>query len=410
MGASRPRADSTPNLPVREIWRRFWPYARPQWPLLAWTLVFVLVGPVLESAAIWLFKVVVDEVMTPRDLRAFAWIAPLYLGIAIVGSVASGMDTLLASRVAERFVLSMRTSVFAHLQTLSLDVFERRRLGDTLARLSGDINSIESLMLSGAADAVSYGLRIVLFGGLLFYLRWDLALVALLVAPLFWWTSRYFSRRIKTASRAQRSAAGALISCAEETLANAQLIQAYNGEADAVARFQAEGERGYQSAMDAAKVRSLFSPIVDALEVIGAILVIGLGTWELSRGRITLGGLLAFLTLLRGLYGPIRGLSKLMNTAAAASAGAERLIELLDEQPLVESGPRTQPVGRLSGRLELRDVSFCYPEREAASLEAFPFRSIRVASLLSSVRVAPGRQPSRSSSCASTSRLQGRSW
>ena len=74
---------------------------------------------------------------------------------------------------------TMRTGLFRHLQSLSLDFFERRRLGDVISRLTGDISSIESFVLSGVTDALSYALRILFFGAALFYLQWDLALADL---------------------------------------------------------------------------------------------------------------------------------------------------------------------------------------------------------------------------------------
>ena len=95
-------------------------------------------------------------------------------------------DDYLANWIGERFLLDLRTRFFAHLQGLSLDFFDRRRLGDLISRLTGDIASIEAFVLSGVTDALSYVLRIVFFSAALFYLQWDLALVSLLVAPLFW--------------------------------------------------------------------------------------------------------------------------------------------------------------------------------------------------------------------------------
>ena len=85
--------------------------------------------------------------------------------------------------ISERFLLDLRGRFYAHLQRLPLDFFEGRRLGDVLSRLTGDIQAIESFVLSGVADALSYALRVAFFVAALFWLQWDLALVALIVAP-----------------------------------------------------------------------------------------------------------------------------------------------------------------------------------------------------------------------------------
>jgi ATP-binding cassette, subfamily B, bacterial len=97
---------------------------------------------------------------------------------------------------------------------------------------------------------------------------------------------------------------------------------------------------------------------------VGALLVIGLGTWELSRGHLTLGGLLVFMTFLTQLYSPVRGMSRLVNRIHAASAAAERIIEMLDQRPSVAESPMAADLGRATGRLELDHVTFRYPETE----------------------------------------------
>ena len=99
-------------------------------------------------------------------------------------------------------------------------------------------------MLSGVADGVSYVLRIVLFTGALFLLEWRLAIAGLLVAPLFWLASRHYSREIKTASRERRRRTGTLNAVAEESLANAALVQAYQREDAETERFRQRGPQG----------------------------------------------------------------------------------------------------------------------------------------------------------------------
>ena len=116
-------------------------------------------------------------------------------------------------------------------------------------------------------------------------------------------------------------------------------MQSLNRQDDEVARFRHQGERIVEAELASMRIKALFSPLVDLLELIGALVVIAMGTWALARGDLTLGGLLVFLAYLTQLYGPIRDLSQLSNTIFAAAAGAERVIELLEEQPSVTDRP-----------------------------------------------------------------------
>src|SRR4051795_7740776 len=360
---------AAPPVPIRDIFRRFWPYAQPYRKGLLLSLGLIAAVPAIETATIWMFKLVVDEVLVPRDFSAFIPIALAYVGLTLLDGVASFFDEYLSEWVAGRFLLDLRTRFFAHLQGLSLDFFDRRRLGDVLSRLTGDVASIENFVLSGVADAISYVLRILFFVGALFYLQWDLALVSLVVAPLFWAAARRFSRLIKHASREKRRRSGSITAVAEESLSNAALVQAYNRQGTEVERFTRENLGSFHASMASTRIRALFSPLIDLIELLGAMIVIGMGTWELTKGSLTLGGLLVFLTFLSQLYSPIRGLSRLANTIYSASAGAERIIEFLDEEPSVKDG--YYALGRAEGAVEFDSVSFSYGEEPALSDVSF---------------------------------------
>ncbi|MGZ5312846.1 MAG: ABC transporter ATP-binding protein [Solirubrobacterales bacterium] len=353
--------EAAPTVPVREIFRRFWPYARRYRRWLWLSLLLIIVVPAVDTAAIWMFKLVVDEVLVPQNFGPFIWIALAYIGLTLLAGALGFADEYISTWVGERFLVSLRTGFFAHLQSLSLDFFERRKLGDTLSRLTGDIAAIESFVLSGVTDALSYVLRIVFFTAALFYLQWDLALISLVVAPLFWLAARHFSRLIKVASREKRRRSGSISSVAEESLSNISLVQAYGREQTEVERFHRENVGAYEAEMASTRLKALYTPLIDLIELGGGLLVIGLGTWELSQGHLTLGGLLVFMTFLTQLYGPVRGMSRLVNRIYAASASAERIIEFLDMEPAVVERPDPMALGRARGVVELEAVSFGYP-------------------------------------------------
>ncbi|MFD4944311.1 ABC transporter ATP-binding protein [Streptomyces sp. NPDC058239] len=352
---------AAPPVAPREVFRHFWPYTRGGRRWLIPILVFSLVGPAVEGAEIWLFKIVVDDVLVPRDLRPFLWIALAYTGLIICSGVLDFADDVLSTWVGERFLLTLRSDVFRHVQGLSLGFFERRRLGDVLSRITGDVDAVETFLLSGVADGLYHVIRLGLFLSLLFYLRWDLTVLALVIVPLFWCAARRFSRLIRAASRERRRRSGSISAIVEESLGNIALVQAYNRQETEARRFERESMGKFRAAMTSARIGAVYSPIVEVIELTGALAVMGLGTWKLAQGQLTLGGLLVFLALLSNLYGPIRDLSHLTNTFYAASASAERIIELLDQRPQVVETAEARRIGRARGDIEFRGVSFRYP-------------------------------------------------
>ncbi|POX49643.1 ABC transporter [Streptomyces sp. Ru71] len=364
---------AAPALPPLEVFRRFWPYTRGGRRWLVPMVVFSLVGPVVDAAEIWLFKIVVDDVLVPRDLKPFLWIAPAYLGLIICSGVLGFADGVTSTWVSERFLLSLRADVFRHVQGLSLGFFERRRLGDVLSRVTGDVDAVETFLLSGVADALYYVIRLGVFLGLLFYLQWDLTLLALVIVPLFWGAARHFSRLIKKASRERRRRSGSISAIAEESLGNVALVQAYNRQGWEQQRFERENLGRFRASMASARIRAVYGPVVEIIEVSGGLAVMGLGTWKLAQGHLTLGELLVFLALIGKMYSPVRGLSRLGTTFYTASASAERIIELLDQRPQVADAAHPRHIGRARGEVEFDGVCFSYPGTSCPALSEVSF-------------------------------------
>jgi len=364
---------AAPVVPVGEVFRRFWPHARPYRRLLPLVLFFVALVPAIEAATIWMYKILVDEVLVPRQFDLLLWVILAYVGLQLAEGIATFCDEYLSDWVGGRFIVSLRTQFFAHLHDLSLAFFDRQRLGDVMSRVTDDVEEIEDLMLSGLASALSYAFQLIFFTAALFYLNWQLAIVSLFVIPLFWLAARHFSRKIKVAAREERRRSGSIGAVAEESLSNAALVQAYNRKDEEVARFHRENEGSFNAQMAATRLGSLFSPLVNMIELAGVVVIVAFGAYQLSRGNLTVGGLLVFMVFLGQLYSPIRGISGLLNSFYSASAGAERIIEFLDEKPSVTERKDARELGRAEGRVEFDGVSFCYQDKEAPALEDVSF-------------------------------------
>src|SRR4028119_104974 len=183
---------AAPVVPIGQVFRRFWPRARPYRRMLPLVLFFVALVPAVEAATIWMYKVLVDEVLVPQRFDLLVWVILAYVGLQLAEGIATFCDEYLSDWVGGRFIVSLRTEFFAHLHDLSLAFFDRERLGDVMSRVTDDVEEIEDLMLSGLASAVSYAFQLLFFTAALFYLDWQLTLVSLFVVPLFWLAGRDF--------------------------------------------------------------------------------------------------------------------------------------------------------------------------------------------------------------------------
>ncbi|WP_242342790.1 ABC transporter ATP-binding protein [Anaeromyxobacter terrae] len=375
MPRARPEhSTSAESVPLRKVFGVFGPDLRPFRASIAVLVAASTLSPALETAAIWLFKLVVDRVLVPRELGPLGWLALLLAGVTVADGAVGFVDRVLSTSVSERFLLALRARVFRHVLGLSLDDLGKRRLGDVLSRLTGDSASIESFLVSGLSAALADLLRVLFFAGALFVIDWRLAAVALVALPLFALAVRRFAGRIREISREARRRAGAVSAVAEESLSNAALVQAYGREQDALERFRREGLAGVAAQLSAARLRGLFVPVVDLIELVGGLAVIALGAGELAAGRVTLGGLLVFVTYVGKLYQPVRGLGGFVTSAHSAAAAAERIVELLEQRPSVEDRPAARPLVRARGDVVFEDVSFRYPGAAQDALSRVSFR------------------------------------
>ena len=270
--------------------------------------------------------------------------------------------------------MRLREHVFDHVQQLPPHFFQRHRQGDLLSRLTSDVESIETMVVSGLVGAASALFSALFYAAAAFWLRWDLAAATFVLAPLFWLAARRFSGSIKDVSREGRVADGAITSVVEESLSNIVLTQAYDRRDAERRRLHEEASAWFRASVRSTRLNEAYEQLVAVIETVCVLAVIGIGAWEISTGRMTLGQLLAFAAFLGYLYPPVRGLAQLGLTVNAATAGAERLIEILDVRPSVADPERGTETGRPDGAVEVRDLAFSYPGADTAALQNLSFK------------------------------------
>jgi subfamily B ATP-binding cassette protein MsbA len=377
-----PLVDAAPTLTLRHIARRYWPWLRPlRLPMLGGALLLA-VAPVIEVVEVVLFQRLVDDVLVPADAGPLLGIAVVYVVLNLASAVVSGVDDYLSTWISQRFSVALRTDVFRHVLAQPQHVHDQRRLGDVLSRLTSDVSSVGRFMISHLADGVSSIVRLVAYLVALFWLSWELTLASLVVVPLFWWVSTRFARYVQEVSRERVRRGGSLSAVAEEYVANVPLVQSCGRHEDAVDSFQRQNQGIADAELAASRVRSVFLPVVDLAELVALLAVVGLGTWVLATDRLTLGGLLAFLTLMAQTYRPARDLGELIPGLYSATAGIERVSEILDE-PAVAQRDDAVTLTDPHGRIELDGVTVRYPgaDRDAVhdvSLAAAPGELVAV--------------------------------
>jgi ATP-binding cassette subfamily B protein len=365
---------------LRETFRRFWPYTRgDRWRLLA-AAVFAVLVTGGEIGTVMVFEDLTDSVLSRGDLSRFWPLAGAWLGIALLTCAVMFAASYLTALASERFLLRLRDRVFAHVQQLSPEYFGRRQTGDLIVRLTEDLEAIEALACSGPGETAAAAVSVVLFIGTAVVLQWQLTLLTVVIAPLFWLAARGFSGRFSRTTAEERAVSGSMASVIEESLANQAVVQAFGRQADQAARLHGEGVSWLRARMAEARVHALYGPATYGIETLCVLAVFGSGAWEVAAHRLSLGGMLAFAILLTYIYPKIQEVSGYQVTAAAGGASARRVTEILQTRPVVRDQPavpdRDQsriPAARGGGRVVFEEVTFAYPSSGRPVLDRLSF-------------------------------------
>lgn len=365
-----PLIDQADTMTIGQVVRRFWPRVKPLRGWIALSLAFTAVLPLIEVVEILLFQRVVDDVLVPAEFAPLLSLALIYITLNVVASILSGVDDYLSTWISQKFLVPLRRDAFEHVLALPSHVLDRRKLGDVIARLTQDVNSVERFMVSSLADAIGSIARLIFFVGALFWLSWELALISVIGVPALWFIARRFAEFTKTVARERRRRGGSLSSVTEESLGNAMLMQLYGVGTDAVGTYDRQNRGIADAELTSSKVQSVFSGLVGLVELLSVLVVLTGGVWALTTDRLTLGGLLAFTTLLLQCYRPIRELTELAPDLFEATAGIERLTELLEE-PSARDHPEARALALRGGAIDVDDVTVRYPGSPTPVLSRF---------------------------------------
>ncbi len=303
----------------------------------------------------------IDAGVTPGDTGAL-WAASLvYLAIVLADLFVMAGQTFVTGRTAERSLWSLRVKVFAHLQRLGLDFYDREMGGRVMTRMTTDIEALTQLLQTGLVNAIVALLTCVGVGVALVVMDWRLALLALLVVPPLALATSWFRRHSSAAYDDARDKVAAVNADFQESLTDVRVAQAYVREDQNTARFSRRSRAYLGARLRAQQLVALYFPFVELLSGLAGAVVIAGGAAFVRGGSLTTGELIAFLLYLNLFFAPIQQLSQVFDTYQQARVALGRITELLAERSSVPEAPAPVDPGRLAGRLELRDVHFTYP-------------------------------------------------
>ena len=322
------------------------------------------VSPLLSAALLWSVKFLIDNVFVNKAIDQLPILATIYVAIALAKLVCSYLSTRLDAALTSKIAQAVRLDLYKHLISLS-PASLNKSTGDLLTRLSSDVESVEFFVYSGPLGVVANVLRSAVFLVVLVALSWKLTACAVVVAPLFAFAGLAFAPVVRRVSRVARRKASACSSLAEERLNATLAIQANTAEYFEHLAYSKRCASARDADLSVIAVQASASAAVELVAILGGLVVMGVGAFEIQSGSLTVGTLMAFLGSIGSLYGPITSLAKTPGRFQRAAARVFRVRELLDVTDVVTEQPSAPALVHSQGLLEFNDVVFGYTRPHA---------------------------------------------
>jgi ATP-binding cassette subfamily B protein len=352
----------------------FWPYLRKHRLLIAGSLVALLVETGFQTLGPWPLKFIFDllfhtkrhrvmslhflDGLDPSTVLILAAVAMVVIN-ALRG-VSDYLRTIGFSLVGNRVLTEVRNDLYRHLQGLSLSFHTKARSGDLTVRVLADVNQIKSAAINGILPLFANVLVLVAMLGVMFWLNWKLALLAVSTLPVLALFSARFGQRAKQAARLQRARDSAVANTAAESLANIKLVQAFSLEGLFTSLFVLQNQKTLKADVEGLRVAAALQRVMRLLIGCSMALVVWYGARLVLTGELTPGEFLVFVTYLKTSFRPVSDFALLGTRLARAAAAGERVLEVLDRTPEVRDRPDAVAAPPFRGALRFGGVSFAY--------------------------------------------------
>ena len=332
----------------------------------------------LQMTMPWAFKHVIDVTIPAGDVTGLVEIGLALVAMQAVRYGLGYVQRYYISFASQQLVFRVARDLFEHIQKLSLRFYERNPTGEIISRITNDIQAMQQAINGGTIMAFVGLLNMVAFGIIMLVLQWKLALVVFVTVPILVGASQYSAAKLRDRYQRVQEKAADVNNVLSENISGMRVAKAFAQEGRQRQRFGSENRGNLDANMSTASVQAIATPAIQMISAGGTALVLGLGTWFVLDGDMTVGALVAFNSYLIQFYQPVEDLIRVNNTLQQALAAAERIFEYMDEAPDVveRSSPPPVDLGRVEGAVRFEGVTFAYepgkPVLREASVDVRP--------------------------------------
>lgn len=353
---------------VKRLLLYLFPY---RWRLLGGILAGSLESS-LQVAVLWLLGQTLDATVKSQ-LHRLSLLLAAVLVMVFIKVVFTFLGNYLTYSAGAKASMDLRNDLFAHLQRLSLSFYERQRTGHLLSRLTQDAAVIQSGLTNQIAQGISAPVMILTGVAVIFWTNWQLTLVTLVILPAIARMIAVAGRQIRKTSQDLQNKQADLATLLEENITGARVVKSFAMEDYEIERFKKESSATYRALRRTIRTSALLLGGVELTSTLGLVLTLGVGFFQIAAGRLEPGELTAFIFIANNIAGSWKQLGRVNSALQQTLNAAERVFQLLDEEPEVQDQPNAHPVEAIRGEVEFRNVTFWYRDGETV-LKNISFR------------------------------------
>ncbi len=350
---------------------------KPYTKWLVMIFIAMLVETIMGLAAPWPLKIIIDNVIGNQPLPLWitwvkgfgvqgsrmAWAASaaiLLVVITIVGAVAGYVNSYFTESVSQYVANDVRLQVYHHLQRLSLAYYDTHQIGKILSTITTDVATMQDFVSNSLLGILIDGMAILGILGLMFYLNFDFALIALSVTPFLLFFVTKFKKRVKVLMHEVRNDQSNMLAVLQQGLESMRVINAFGSQQVEENKLKKVSLETVQAALKTRRLKSILSPVVSIMVSVCIAMVLWRGAGLVLKNAMTIGALTVFLSYLNKFFSPVKDLAKMANAVAQATVSLERIQLILKADTIIpEKIGAIKPMS-FKGEIVFKNVTFSY--------------------------------------------------
>ncbi len=358
----------------RQLLRRALGYARSYWAFVLLVLVAIVVTSLLGLIPPLLYRDLIDNVLPNRNFARLNLLALGMIGIPLLNGLIGVGQRYLSARMGEGIIFDLRQEMYAHLQRMSLRFFTHTKSGEIISRLNNDVVGAQSAVTGTLPNIVTNVITLATTLAVMISIEWRLALLSVVVLPLFLLPARRVGRILRNIRRRAMEYNADMSNIIGETLGinGALLVKTFGRQRHEVERFRETNRKVRDIGVRRALVGRWFFLGLGIASAIGTALIYWVGGHLVLSEAITVGTIVAFAAYLTRLYGPISALSNVQVEFATSMVSFERVFEYLDLPQEIQDRPGAVELDGAAGHVRFENVSFSYLVKDDSPLPVLP--------------------------------------